>query len=538
MILSRCSSILSAKKLVLLLLTIVAVATSKTTMTVSAADADADADATSETASVTELSFGSIVMQLRSEVDSDSVKLNRKMQSVTSNYLNEYFYAYYESTEPGFINYFSHIDLSTKSFGVHGVEGSFITTLEIEGSLSFNSDKLPSNFFIDTLLRNAFSGYNEQLYLTHLITEGNDDAEEFLQKLTYMIIDINGSKVVESRIQDNKKVENIPDHSSSTVGGGGVAAGGTNSNNNEGANKFSTEEWIMIFVYSTLGLFGSVVILCFAFYISRYISRRCCDKNERSKRNKEPMKVIRLPVKKRQPKPSSSSNRGENRNNGTPSSATVFHDNDKISPTSSATTKSSAGSISDHMDRPAPSPQRSMMSQASSKFTYTDNMSKYCASSIDGATGTSISGKFSMDGVPSIDLATWRGGKQDPPAFGNDISVIESDLTLIQECEEDNDNSDDVETGCLNNKNRMSSGRNSRAVLDERQSKARISNQSEAYYYYQGSQVSTNDDGEDEDDSVLDTSTSDVISDLRNLSIQIERERSIRTMRKNRIRRK
>ena len=523
-LLSRCSSFLSAQKLVLLLLTIAVAATSNmATTTVSAAAAVAS----NTTTTSAELSLGSIVMQLRSEVDSDSVKLNRKMQSVTSNYLNEYFYAYYKSTEPGFIDYFSHIDLSTKSFGVHGVEGSFITTLEIEGSLTFNSDKLPSNFFIDTLLRNAFSGQNEQLYLTELLTEGNDDAEEFLQKLTYLIIDINGVKVVESWIQDNKKIETIPDHYSKVEGI--VREGGTN-NSNEGANVFSTEEWIMIFVYSALGFCGSVVILCCAFYICRYISRRCCDKKEKSNRNEEPMKVIKLPIKKRQQKQKQSlpSNRGvKNNNNGTPSSATVFHDNDRISPTSSATTKSSAGSISDQMDRPAPSPQRSMMSQASSKFTYTENMSKWCASSIDGATGSSISGKHSMDGAPSIDLATWRGGKQDPPAFGNDISVIESDLTLIQECEEDNDN-DDVETGRLNNKNRM---------LGERQSKARLSNRSEAYYYYQGSQVA-NEVDEDEDSSVLDASTGDVIADLRNLSLQIERERSIRTMRKDRIRRK
>jgi hypothetical protein len=519
MILSRCSSFLTAQKLVLLLLTIIVVSAAAAI----ASDPTVAAKVASNATISVELSLGSIVMQLRSEVDSDSVKLNRKMQSITSNYLNEYFYAYYKSTEPGFIDYFSHIDLSTKSFGVHGVEGSFITTLEIEGSLTFNSEKLPSNFFIDTLLRNAFSGHNEQLYLANLLTEGNNDAEEFLQKLTYLIIDINGSKVVESLIQDNKKVENIPDRSSK-VKGTVVAAGtnnNSNNNNNEGSNAFSTEEWIMIFVYSALGFFGLVVILYCAFYISRYISRRCCDKNERSNRNEEPMKVIKLPVKKRkqQQKRSLSSNRGgKYHNNGTPSSATVFHDNDRISPTSSATTKSSAGSISDHMDRPAPSPQRSMMSQASSKFTYTENMSKWCASSIDGAT---------LDGVSSIDLATWRGGKQDPPAFGNDISVIESDLTLIQECEEDND-SDDVETGCLKNKNR---------ILGERQSKARLSNRSEAYYYYQGSQVA-NEDDEDEDDSVLDTSTSDVISDLRNLSLQIERERSIRTMRKDRIRRK
>ena len=97
------------------------------TTTVSAAAAVAP----NTTTTSAELSLGSIVMQLRSEVDSDSVKLNRKMQSVTSNYLNEYFYAYYKSTEPGFIDYFSHIDLSTKSFGVHGVEAVSYTHLTL-----------------------------------------------------------------------------------------------------------------------------------------------------------------------------------------------------------------------------------------------------------------------------------------------------------------------------------------------------------------------------------------------------------------------
>jgi len=474
----------------------------------------ASAKTTSVVAAASELSLGAIVMQLRSSADSDSVKLSRKIQSVMKNYLNEYFGAYYESTEPDVTDYFSHVTLSIKSFGVHGVNGKFVTTLEIEGSLLFNSDTLPSSFFIDTLLKNAFQGYNEQLFLKYL-TKGGDE-EQFLKELAYLVVDVNGGKVSESRIQ-GEALTNIPDHST-TVGG---AVGETNSNNNDkgGQIGFFTQKWVMIFVYSVIGILASALILSYSFYIFR----RCSCHKEETKTdggNEEPMKVISLPVKMRQQQ--QPSNRGLYYNRKLSLSTTV--DNDRISPSTLATTKT-VDSISDHMDRPPPSPQRSMTSQVSSKFTYTDNMSK-CVS-LGGDKYLSV---CNIDFVPSIDSTTRRGLKPDPPAFGQDISIIENennhDLTLIQECEEDS-YGNDVEIGFYSNNQMISDNprylaRNSRTKLDGRQSKARLSSRSESYFY------GNYEDEEGDGGNVLDTSTKCVISDLRNLSVQIERERILR----------
>ena len=477
-------------------------------------------------AATSQLSFGAIVMQLRSVVDSDSVKIGREMKTSVSNYLNAYFNAYYKSAEPEVIDYFSHVNISAKSFGVHSVEGSFITTLEIEGSLSFNdsSDQLlPSVSFVDALLKNAFQGYNEQLFLTHLLADSTD-GEEFLQKLSYMIIDVNGSKVGESRVQDGKIV-NMPDHSSVIVDDAvrGISEE-ENSNNETGQNEFFSGKWFMIFIYSAVGFFAfSLVLFCTIF-----VYRQCMYQNEETEEKddetKMPVKFINLPIKNNNDNqkhpPSDCVEKSSNRK----IKSYFLRNSGGIAPSTSSTTESGR-SLSDHMNRKPPSPQRSMMSQASSKFTYTDNdMPKDGTRSLGCDTYRST--KFAMDGIPSIDSAAWLGRKQDPPAFGNDISIIENnnDLSLIQECEEDA-NTKDIETD-LGKNNRLgidsqqqySSSRCSRAKIDVRQSKGRLSNRSESYFYHHGKY------GEEGGDSELDiTSTSDVISDLKNLSLQIER---------------
>jgi hypothetical protein len=443
-------------------------------------------------------------MQLRSRADTNSTEIHERVGNVTEKYLNQYFDAYYTRTEQLSSNFFSELNLSSNSFGVQGVEGSFITTIEIEGTLSFNSDKLPSSFFIDTLLRNAFTGLNEQLYLDQLFSI--DD--EFLQNLAYLIIDINKGGVEESPIRehDTSATKNV---------------GATSSSNEEepaGSEEYgSRRKWVTVIMSIAYMILALIILSCSYYAYRRYQKQRAIE-NGGDGNNKEPMKVIKLPVKKKQ---SSSSRPSSNKES-------KYRHDDMISPTSTATTLPSPGSIAAKMDRAPPSPQRSMTSQASSKFTYTDNMSRFTTNNAKNDVLCMSPGnfsKFSLD-VPSIDLGTWRGGRQDPPAFGSDISVIEKpkDLSLIPEEQED------IETGLKknnrnncrrNNRSNRHLPRKSRVALDARHSKSRFSNRSETYFY-NGRHVSND---YNENGGALDM-TNDVIGDLNNLSMQIQRERN------------
>eukprot|EP00536_Pseudo-nitzschia_multiseries_P008234 jgi/Psemu1/287659/fgenesh1_pg.207_\ len=452
-----------------------------------------------------EIPLGAIVMQFRSTVDTDAAELNQRVENVTTSYLNQYFKAYYVRTEQGNKDYFEEVDLSTSSFGVHGVEGSFITTLEMEGTLSFNSDKVPSSFFIDALLRNAFEGQNEKLYLNQLLKEKED---EFLQNLTYVIIDINEAKVAESLLQDKSSTTN------------------STTNNNlkapVGKKRFVfSEKWVKVMIYVATVSSVLMILACFCCLHQRCRRRKTPGKQKHKDRKdiKEPMKVIRLPVKK----------------HGSSSPNDYDGENRRISPTSTRTTPTSDGSETDHIDMLPLSPQRSLPSQCSSMFT-SDNMSKITKSNNDivsKARSLSSPSKFSID-MPSIDLGAWRGGREDPPEFGSDISVIEKkkDLSLIAEekC--------DIEAGLGRKSNNNNSRRNitsssrylsgkSKAAMHIRQSQRRSSHRSETYFY-NGPHISNNDSDSDSD-CPFDISTGgDVICDLKNLSMQIEQRRNDR----------
>ena len=212
------------------------------------------------------------------------------------------------------------------------------------------------------------------------------------------------------------------------------------------------------------------------------------------------MKVIKLPVKQQQ----SSSSKKKN------------IDHKIISPTATETTARLSPQSIGFPDRP-PSPQRSMTSQESSHFTYTDNMSRWTTKNTTNQNRLKSAGspfsKWSLD-----DLSSWRGGRQDPPAFRSDVSAIpkQNDLNLISEAR-------DIEKGYGNNKdnrvtrhhnNKRQPSRKSRVTLDERQSKSRYSNRSETYFY----------NGQ-YDDNESEFTAGDIICDLRDLSMQIREQR-------------
>ncbi|VEU42254.1 unnamed protein product [Pseudo-nitzschia multistriata] len=439
-----------------------------------------------------EIPLGAIILQLRSAVDTDAAELNERVEAITTNYLNQYFKAYYARTEPDDDEYFEKAVISANSFGVHGVEGSYITTLEIEGTLSFTSDEVPTSFFIETLLRNAFKGQNEKLFLDQLLKED----EDFLQNLTYLIIDINKTKVAESSVEDG-----APSGDSSSSG---VEASRANE------RRVLNEKWIIALLCVTSLIVALMILACY-FYLRRRYTKPIAAKKTKKKAdsdNEEPMKVIKLPLKKKQ-----SSSTDDN-----------VGGNLLISPTSAGTTPTSAGSLSDHMDHPPPSPIQSLTSHCSSMFTNGDNMSRFAIRKANNDVS-----KFSLD-MPSIDLGTWRGGRVDPPEFGSDISAIvtRKDLSLIAEEKSDIESGVDTEN---NNRSRRKgflgsrySSRSSRGEISLRQAQSRSSYRSETYFY--NCRNVPNDDSDS--DCPLDTSAGDVICDLKNLSIQIERERNSR----------
>ena len=436
-----------------------------------------------------EMPLGDIVMQLRSSVDAENTdELNETLEAVTTNYLNEYFNAYYARTEQP-KNYFSDAKLSTTSFGVYGVEGSFITTIEIEGTLSFNSDTLPTSEFIDTLLRNGFQGRNEQLYLDQLLNADDD----FLQNLRYLIIDIN--KI------DSEEPPKLDDGSSATQN-----SSEKNILDQERPlnimERTRSEKMILAFICVTCVVLFFLLLFC-GWLLYKRSQKRKNQSKENSGEGEEPLKVIKLPVKQQ-----SSSSKKKN------------IDHKMISPTATETTARLSPQSIGFPDRP-PSPQRSMTSQESSHFTYTDNMSRWTTKNTTNQNRLKSAGspfsKWSLD-----DLSSWRGGRQDPPAFRSDVSAIpkKNDLNLSPEAR-------DIEKGYRNNKdnrvtrhnsNNRKPSRKSRVALDERQSKSRYSNRSETYFY--NGQYDHN-----ESDTGGEYTADDVICDLRDLSMQIREQR-------------
>ena len=106
----------------------------------------------SKTVSATSVELPTLIMQLRSTVDTSNSQLLSDMLKLTTQYLDSYFGAYYSNVQP--VDYFTHTALSVNSFGIHGVEGSYITTLEFDG--------LDERFWSSTCLKD----YNNNIYKT------------------------------------------------------------------------------------------------------------------------------------------------------------------------------------------------------------------------------------------------------------------------------------------------------------------------------------------------------------------------------------
>jgi len=410
-----------------------------------------------------------VVMQLRSKVDADNDELLSKMLEFTAGYMDDYFGAYYINTQPE--NYFSYTGLDVNSFGIHGVTGSFITTLEFDGVLFFNSDPAPSRDFIKSLLENAFQGLNFQLFLDGLLASDS----QFLAELTHIIIDIGGATLTEKDLENSGATSQAEEEPS--------------------RNPLDLSDWSEIAIYATAGVVGALLIMAF------FCAVRCiCSKRKRQvEDNIEPvnLKSIEIPTTMAQTQP---------RHSYIPKHVRQSR-------------KGNADNFFNSRDR-SPSPVRSIASQDSSKFTY-------------NPAGTSILSKASLFSVgslsnidmQSVDLEAWQRNDAisslAPAPFGHDISAIEQkdrDLSNIEEGDEEDPRAAE---------RRQYISRKARTEFEAR--KFRSGRQSQLSSHRSGKPApktnrvidySTESSTTDHTDS-----SSDVINDLRNLSRQIETHR-------------
>eukprot|EP00529_Nitzschia_sp_RCC80_P022390 CAMPEP_0113497312 /NCGR_PEP_ID=MMETSP0014_2-20120614/30568_1 /TAXON_ID=2857 /ORGANISM="Nitzschia sp." /LENGTH=488 /DNA_ID=CAMNT_0000391253 /DNA_START=325 /DNA_END=1787 /DNA_ORIENTATION=+ /assembly_acc=CAM_ASM_000159 len=430
------------------------------------------ASASSQSSNVIEVDMGRMVMQLRSSVDSDTIQLQNEMKLLTTNYLNSYFSSYYKTFAPeppspttrkqqqqdedggsdggGGVpveietnvgkdapdsdsnvtssgsqtveDYFSFVNIAVGSFGVHGVDGSFISTLEFAGNVVFRYDPAPSQPFITTLMRNAFQGANEQLFISHLL---KSNKLQFLQELTHIIVELDNTAVVETALDDNHNImEGNGEGSGPQQQDGPVVSSSSNSDSQEARSRTSALDWLNaqdrwaeILLYVAAGCIGLVALLCCFSFL-----RCCCFNPSRSKvvvggakhftangvvvDDDEPIavKTVEVPMAKsrgsssvdptaiyRKSSSSSSSSKGG------------YYNRDgwkktRKSSSSSTTTSSSYrrstypaphynDSLLDQLERAPPSPDRSISSQDSSMFSYSDNMSACTSSKASVASG-------------------------------------------------------------------------------------------------------------------------------------------------------
>lgn len=416
------------------------------------------------------LEIPTIVMQLRSEVDSDNSELLTDMLDKTTKYMDDYFSAFYENTEPK--DYFSHVAFTVNSFGIQGVTGSFITTLEFDGMLFFNSDPAPSEAFATALLTNAFQGVNLDLFLQKIF-ESNDS---FLKHLTHLIVEINETPITE--------------HSVAVDGG----APSSEKDNDNGV--IGDLPQLAIFVAAG-AIVMLLIVLCCCLCRYMFCKRKQVDDDV------APVKLNSISI----PDPRSPAQRQSRRSKSRP-------------------TKTNIAELYGRTRERTPSPVRSIASQDSSKFTYNPSgMSMMSKASFSVGSFSN----FNND-APSIDIDAWTRQNTispvNPAPFGHDISAIEQkerDLSLI---EEGNEESFEGRRGgqylsrktlsaleVRNARNRGLPGRAS--TIKELPTRIYTSSTEESSNYTE--------------------SSSDVINDLKNLSLQIdEHRRGSRSSRYNR----
>lgn len=366
------------------------------------------------------LQMDTMIVQLRSGTDSNSTRLLDVMRKETASYLNSYFSAYYENI--GNEDYFDEVLFTVNSFGIQGLTGSYINTIEFDGELTFTGDSLPSPQFVSNLLENAFKGSNLILFLEKIV----DSDDPFLNDLTHIFVEINDSLVSEQQVGDS---------------GGPVVS--LKSSDGKGPK---LDGWAEISMYCAAGVV--VVILCLLLYC--LCRNRCCKRQVQDEVDVVKVQTIEIPtaVETRRPSRHLKSSTYNNRNRS------------KSRPSRGRTAR-------------APSPDRSLVSHDSSIFTHGTRR----GIQNDAATMSIGSVSHLNVDVPNFDLGTWQ--KQNiissaaPAPFGSDISAIgrPDQLSLIEEGDENSYRSGEKRERHSRRKTSSLEVRNSRSRRSQRPSR-------------------------------------------------------------------
>jgi hypothetical protein len=288
----------------------------------------------SSSVSAATVELPTIIMQLRSTVDADNSELLSVLLDTTTSFLDSYFGAYYVNSQPA--NFFSHTALSINSFGIQGLEESYITTVQFDGMLFYSvEDLLPSQEFVATLLANAFQHLNQELYIESLMKSPS----EFLNDLTHIIIEVDEETVA---AEDNVAGDHEEDE---------------DDNGKAFPYDWLESKWLRMTIYGTAGLAGAILmVVCVCLC-------RCCFFRCKRRANEDgtfPDGVAEIPHLSGTSRDLFKSKEARTDKNGGLGI--------KTSLTPQSTTSSKETGI--YTSKTPPSPVHSVLSQDSSKFTY------------------------------------------------------------------------------------------------------------------------------------------------------------------------
>lgn len=416
-----------------------------------------------------------VVVQLRSRSDSYSPLLLEEVLELTTKYFRDYFKAYYNSV--GLQNFFADVNILANSFGIQGTEDSFINTLEFDGELIFNNGHSPpTSDFLLNMMNNAFKGQNLELYLEQFQTS----EDPFLEDLTRVIVEINDNFVSDTNIDDSDV--SLEDNSQEIWG---------------------FTNWVEVAIYAAVGVGGALLI------VSLFCLCHCCCMGKGQVQDEGDVANMKIRNIEFEESPSIAQppqRREVSRSNE------VTHDR-RMQPSQSRPTP--------------PSPSRSIISQDSSIFTY--NPSTMSATKDAGTLSLGSISNININNASTFDLEAWQNptviSSRVPAPFGHDISAIEQrDQMSIMESDDHN---------ALRTRGSQRLYHKSKMLnksKSHRNHTASAARSSTSYPYPTKAatrHTATIPEGHSRESSsdMSMSSSSDVISDLKNLSMQINQHR-------------
>jgi hypothetical protein len=439
--------------------------------------------------------MGKIIIQLKSSVTTENEVLSADMLSITSKYMNKYFKAYYENEKSS--TYFSSTTLRIKPFDIQGDTGSYVTTVEFAGMLSFKVDLAPSHSFVDTLTVNAFEGINLDLYIDSLL----ESESKFLSNLLNIVVEVHDNPIIEKNLEDNAE-----NNQENTV---------------EQPEDGLLKGWTAILIYGMAimaGVMLSVAMFC--------LCRCCCTEKRQTNDRGETvnLKSIEVPnnVDRRIQKESRKKRRSTARAPAAPTQPKAIND-------------------SFYSGKPPPSPEPSITSQDSSKFTYNPDGASTSGMSLMSKASLGLgnyNGVMGSDMSMTFDPPNRKHQRHDtltipPLSFGHDTSTNDPRYRSLDLIEEGNEaTNDDYRPRSSRHKATNSASleirkprRSGRPASKLRPPKTKYSSGSNGSAFGNGSDYLT-ESSSSPSSRGSDDSSKDVIDDLRDLSFQIQMHRS------------